>query len=484
MRLLSLTLLFIAFTAFTSGPGGDEQSALQRYKAASKAQEDALADLEKAYAHAEGALAAFRAAEAGKSPTAAERLASITAALVAQQQERPPPADAKEARARRRADLDELGRAIRSELSARGLADDTLLDALGDLIAHEATAKPGKEDLATRCAQVLSRWLATGRGCELLWNDSLYARSEAAKSFKSKYDDYMAAGVELDRVRHPEFYLPGGAKTRPNMVYVPGGSYTVGPDNGFDRKKKNVTLRPFLLDRCEVSNADYVAFLDSLPAEQREAHTPRHWTAEGGTGPAPPPRRQARPPGGRRHVARRRRLREVREQAPPHGRRMGGRVPREGRALLSVGRPVREGQVQRRGRRARDDRARHGVRGGRVALQGAQHGGQRPGVDLLARGGRHDPRPPLEHRARHRARRPLPEPRRERRREVPLGRAGRLVARALPRLPLRGGPQVIGAERGSGGARAPRQAFVDPAAAVARGRFAIAGRTVARATRR
>jgi formylglycine-generating enzyme required for sulfatase activity len=286
MRLLSLSLLFIALA---SGPGGDEQSALQRYKAASKAQEDALADLEKAYAHAEGALAAFRAAEAGKSPTAAERLASITAALVAQQQERPPPADAKEARARRRADLDELGRAIRSELSARGLVDDTLLDALGDLIAHEATAKPGKEDLATRCAQVLSPWLATGRGFELLWNDSLYARSEAAKSFKSKYDDYMAAGVELDRVRHPEFYLPGGAKTRPNMVYVPGGSYTVGPDNGFDRKKKNVTLRPFLLDRCEVSNADYVAFLDSLPAEQREAHTPRHWTAEGGTGPRRPP---------------------------------------------------------------------------------------------------------------------------------------------------------------------------------------------------
>src|SRR5262249_38642539 len=150
--------------------------------------------------------------------------AAITSALVAQQQERPAPADAKEARARRRADLDELGRAIRAELAARGLADETLLDALGDLIAHEATAKSSKDDLAARCAQALAPWLAQERAFEQLWNESLYQRSEAAKSFKAKYDDYMAAGVELDRVRHPEFYLPGGAKTRPNMVYVPGGT--------------------------------------------------------------------------------------------------------------------------------------------------------------------------------------------------------------------------------------------------------------------
>ena len=285
MPLVALALLLT--TALR--PGADEQSALLRYRAASKAQEEALADLERAYAHAERALAAFRAEEAGKSPTVAQRLAAVASGLVAQQQERPAPADAKEARARRRADLEELGRAIRAELAVRGLADDTLLDALGDLIAHEATAKPGKDDLATRCAQALAPWLAADRGFELLWNESLYARSEAAKSFKAKYDDYMAAGVELDRVRHPEFYLPGGAKTRPNMVYVPGGTFTVGPDSGFERRKKNVTLRPFLLDRCEVSNADYVAFLDSLPPDQREPHTPRHWTAEGGVGPRRPP---------------------------------------------------------------------------------------------------------------------------------------------------------------------------------------------------
>jgi len=106
MPLVALALLLT--TALR--PGADEQSALLRYRAASKAQEEALADLERAYTHAERALAAFRAEEAGKSPTVAQRLAAVASGLVAQQQERPAPADAKEARARRRADLEELGR--------------------------------------------------------------------------------------------------------------------------------------------------------------------------------------------------------------------------------------------------------------------------------------------------------------------------------------------------------------------------------------
>lgn len=292
--------------------GGDEESALARYRLASKAQDDALAALERAYAHAEQALTTFRFAEATRAPPLSERLATIASALVEQQEQRPPPADAKEARARRRADLEQIEQAVRDELTVRGLADDTLLAVLADAVAHEATAKGapppktgGKEkpepappaptkgepkDLATRLQAFLAPWLAPDHGFELLWNELLYTRCEPAKLFKAKYDDYMAAGVELDRVRHPEFYMPGGAKTRPNMVYIPGGTYVVGPNTGFERRKHSVTLRPYLIDRCEVSNADYLAFLETLTPELRESHTPRLWTAD------PTANGQRRPP--------------------------------------------------------------------------------------------------------------------------------------------------------------------------------------------
>jgi formylglycine-generating enzyme required for sulfatase activity len=113
--------------------------------------------------------------------------------------------------------------------------------------------------------------------------------ADAARELSRALRRLHRGGVELDRVRHPEFYLPGGAKTRPNMVYVAGGTYTVGPTTGFDRKKKNVTLRPFLLDRCEASNADYVAFLDALPPDQREATRRATGSSTAATGRARPP---------------------------------------------------------------------------------------------------------------------------------------------------------------------------------------------------
>lgn len=291
------TLLATCLMSLALPSGGDEETALARYRNASQAQEAALAALEKSYAASEQALTTFRAGEAAAAPPLAERLAAVATATIADQAAKPVPADPKEQRARRRADLAELDTALKAEMKARGLADATLLDALADVVAHEATAKNPKGELATRLAASLAPWLAGDHGFERLWNEVLYLRSDAAKNFQARYDEYMSAGVELDRVRHPEFYLPGGAKTRPNMVYIAGGTYTVGPNTGFERRKHSVTLRPFLMDRCEVSNADYLTFLDGIPAEQREAHTPRSWTSDGSVDGTrrPPPDQLDRP---------------------------------------------------------------------------------------------------------------------------------------------------------------------------------------------
>jgi formylglycine-generating enzyme required for sulfatase activity len=49
------------------------------------------------------------------------------------------------------------------------------------------------------------------------------------------------------------------------MVYVPGGAYTIGRDDGdpISRPARSVTLPPFFIDRTEVTNAEYKKFIDA-----------------------------------------------------------------------------------------------------------------------------------------------------------------------------------------------------------------------------
>jgi formylglycine-generating enzyme required for sulfatase activity len=285
---LSLTLL----PTLAAAGGDDEAAALERYRVAAQAKEAALVALEEGYVRIEKAWTQWRTSETDRSPPLADALAEKTAAFARVLSERKAAAeskDGKEAKSSRRAELEELEGQLRSVLEERGLADPALRDTLAGLAARETWGRASLDDAKAKLGQLLFPWLHPAGRFEVLWNDVLHPHADEVKAWRERYDEYIAAGVELDRVRHPETYLPGGAKTSRGMVYVPGGTYTVGPNVGFDRKKHKVTVRPFLIDRCEVSNADYVTFLESLPSEQRLLHTPRSWEL-GGDGLARPPK--------------------------------------------------------------------------------------------------------------------------------------------------------------------------------------------------
>lgn len=78
---------------------------------------------------------------------------------------------------------------------------------------------------------------------------------------------------------------PGAAATP--MVEIPGGEYTLGSERGLpdERPVHTVTLGPFRIDRDEVTNAQFLAFLQSLLANRardiRLAGDARPGTADG-----------------------------------------------------------------------------------------------------------------------------------------------------------------------------------------------------------
>lgn len=54
------------------------------------------------------------------------------------------------------------------------------------------------------------------------------------------------------------------------MVRIPGGAYTIGTDGGREdeRPAHQVTLEPFRIDRYEVTNAEFVRFLEAVLADR------------------------------------------------------------------------------------------------------------------------------------------------------------------------------------------------------------------------
>ncbi len=89
------------------------------------------------------------------------------------------------------------------------------------------------------------------------------------------------------------FWLPGlfaDLPTSEGMVQIPGGTYTVGADlsGGQYAPPQQITLEPFWIDRFEVSNGQYAAFL-----AENDAAPPSNWR-----GSSPPVGRDSYPVRG------------------------------------------------------------------------------------------------------------------------------------------------------------------------------------------
>lgn len=70
---------------------------------------------------------------------------------------------------------------------------------------------------------------------------------------------------------------PGNPTTTPaGMVYIPGGTFTMGRDDGdeYARPAHHVTVKPYFIDLTEVTNEDYAKFVAANPSRR-----PSTWTS-------------------------------------------------------------------------------------------------------------------------------------------------------------------------------------------------------------
>jgi len=119
------------------------------------------------------------------------------------------------------------------------------------------------------------------------WNQEFHQDLTETAAYSRAVLGYEEAGLELNRLLHPERYGPRGEKAPPGMVIVPGGTYELGPDNGWERPARKVNIKPFYLDRREVTSGEYSLFVNASATSRRAGLLPRGWklNKEGLTNP-------------------------------------------------------------------------------------------------------------------------------------------------------------------------------------------------------
>jgi formylglycine-generating enzyme required for sulfatase activity len=163
---------------------------------------------------------------------------------------------------------------------------------LGDALLPEvASSGEPSEGLARACGTVASRWFDPAVPAHELWNRGIFRELAPAKDYARARAEQAAAADRLGRLEHPERYHPAYERTPEGMVFVVGGTFKVGGNDGYDldtEKRKSVfemQLRPFYIDRTEVTNRAYAEFLRGLSPKEAEPRTPSTWERSAGGGP-------------------------------------------------------------------------------------------------------------------------------------------------------------------------------------------------------
>ncbi len=183
-----------------------------------------------------------------------------------------------------------------------GSVHETLRDAvsarLADALAPSTAGSDDAHDVSTKaCDAVVGAILDPALEAHELWNRGLFREVQAAKDFAAARAALASATDRLVRYEHPERFHPAYERTPEGMVFVLGGSLTLGPNTGYDldtEKRKtsfSITIRPFYLDATEVTNRQYAEFLKSVPKPEGAARTPPRWERAAGqnVGPGIPP---------------------------------------------------------------------------------------------------------------------------------------------------------------------------------------------------
>jgi|GEM_PF-2097712 len=109
------------------------------------------------------------------------------------------------------------------------------------------------------------------------WNEHLFMDVPQAKDFASANEALAAAASLVDRLAHPTEFDKRGRRAPPGMVLVPGRLYFVGPNKGWDKKRRKVKLRDYYIDKYEVTNKEYNIFLRTLDEKERPRLMPYYW---------------------------------------------------------------------------------------------------------------------------------------------------------------------------------------------------------------
>lgn len=128
-----------------------------------------------------------------------------------------------------------------------------------------------------------SKWFDPSAPVHELWNRDLFKEVGAAREYADARGALAAANEKLARLEHPERFHPAYANTPEGMVFIIGGQYTVGPNDGYDidanRRKTaaQITVKPFYIDKTEVTNKQYYDFLKAAPRAEAKIRLPQGW---------------------------------------------------------------------------------------------------------------------------------------------------------------------------------------------------------------
>lgn len=187
-----------------------------------------------------------------------------------------------------------IRRDIRRRLEDGSHVPPALVDPIAVALTRSYSEDPSglasRDRISEWCRAALRQTMSPERPFHEIWNLQLYEQSPAAIVWREANGQLDDVRARLDRLLNPSAGDPDAPK---GMVKIPGGTYEVGPDAGWERNARRVSLRAFYIDVLEVTNADYKAFWDQLEDEdEKEDHRPRYWIRSGGTWDVPKGRLQ------------------------------------------------------------------------------------------------------------------------------------------------------------------------------------------------
>ncbi|MFN0206987.1 MAG: formylglycine-generating enzyme family protein [Planctomycetota bacterium] len=152
---------------------------------------------------------------------------------------------------------------------------------LGNNLYNITISQSEPRDAIVKLAgEIATKWLDASVPVHELWNRDLFKEVPEAKEYADARTALASANDKLARLEHPERFHPAYANTPEGMVFVMGGVYTLGPNEGYDidtKKRKTafqITLKPFYMDKTEVTNKQYADFLKTLPRAEAITRTP------------------------------------------------------------------------------------------------------------------------------------------------------------------------------------------------------------------